>query len=74
MRTIILKFGVLILAISLLQACKDDNEMISYDVNWGERSDSAIERLEENGIKYEVNDGIIYIQDKDLNKAQSCCS
>jgi len=74
MKKIILKFGVLILATSLLQACKDDNETISYDVDWGEHSDSAVERLVENGIKYEVNNGTIYIQDKDLNKAQSCCS
>lgn len=74
MRKIILKFGILILAISLLQACKDDNESIIYDVDWGEYSDSAVERLEENRVKYEVNDGIIYIQEKDLNKAQSCCS
>lgn len=74
MRGIILKLGVLILAISFLQACKDDKESINDGVEWGEYSDSAVERLEGNKIKYEVNDGIIYIQEKDLNKAQSCCS
>lgn len=52
----------------------NENETISYDVDWGAHSDLAVERLERNGIKYEVNNGIIYIQDKDLNKAQSCCS
>lgn len=35
---------------------------------------SQIQRLEENNVSYELNDGIIYIREQDFNKAQNCCS
>jgi flagellar biosynthesis/type III secretory pathway M-ring protein FliF/YscJ len=73
-KKIILILGALILVISILQACKVNDEAINYETNWGEHSDSAVKRLKENNIDYKVDDGIIYIQKKDLNKAQDCCS
>lgn len=68
------KFGILIIMIFILQACQGDGRSVNYDVSWGEYSHSAVERLEENNIQYEVNEDMIYIQNEDLNRAQSCCS
>ncbi|MFD1032981.1 hypothetical protein ACFQ1X_16245 [Metaplanococcus flavidus] len=63
----------MILSILFLQACGVSDEK-DYEVSWGDYSDSAVERLEENNIDYEVRNQVIFIKEKDLNKAQDCCS
>lgn len=64
---------MLILCVFILSACGSNGE-ISYDAEWGDYSDSNVKTLEENNINYEVKDGVIFIEEKDLNKAQNCCS
>ncbi|RNA66971.1 hypothetical protein [Alteribacter keqinensis] len=61
-----------ILCFVILTACSAGDE--NDDVQWGEYSDSAVQRLEYSNIDYEVKDGQIFIREKDVNKAQSCCS
>ena len=50
MKKIILILGALILVISILQACKVNDEAINYETNWGEHSDSAVKRSEERRV------------------------
>ncbi|UJW58731.1 membrane lipoprotein lipid attachment site-containing protein [Bacillus sp. A116_S68] len=57
----------------ILQGCNGNNDE-SFDVNWSEYSDTTVERLESNGIKYEIRDGNVYIPKKDHDKAVACCS
>lgn len=63
----------LIISAIFLQGCSisnTDSEM----VEWGEYSESQEKRLKKNGIKFEVKNERIYIDEKDVNKASNCCS
>lgn len=65
---------ILFLIVGISQACDSNKEEAEHEVNWGEYNDSSVERLKENRIDYKIKDGNIYIQEKDLSKAQNCCS
>lgn len=64
---------VFLSAVLLLQGCST-NEREQKLVEWGEYSASQEERLKKNGIDFKVEDDMIYIEEKDLNKATACCS
>ena len=67
---------ILILFVFLL-GCSMNNEELEnekYDIEWGEVSNSAKERLDKYNIEYEVKNDKIFLKKSDLNKAQSCCS
>ena len=66
-------FVVFLWAVLLLQGCST-NESEQKLVEWGEYSTSQEERLKKNGIDFKVEDDMIYIEEKDLNKAAACCS
>lgn len=67
------RIGLLILCVAFLQACSLDSTE-SKMVEWGEYSQSQEKRLNENGIKFEVKNDFIYIDEKDVDKASNCCS
>ena len=65
--------SALIISMVFLQGCSlGDSE--SEMVEWGEYSESQVMRLKDNGIKFEVKNERIYIDEQDLNKASSCCT
>ncbi|MFN3366737.1 MAG: hypothetical protein ACK411_10140 [Exiguobacterium mexicanum] len=62
----------LIMSVSLLQGCSSDSE--PEMIQWGEYTTSQESRLTKNGIKFEVKNDYIYIDQKDVKKASSCCT
>jgi hypothetical protein len=63
---------VLLFLIMLLTACQSD-EKREY-ISWGEEDKSALERLEDNGIDYKVENGKIFIPKEQMSKATACCT
>lgn len=54
----------------ILSAC---NSTESY-MYWTDESENQILRLDDANIKYEIQEGEIWIREKDLNKVVACCS
>ncbi|SDC12701.1 hypothetical protein SAMN05421734_104202 [Pelagirhabdus alkalitolerans] len=60
--------------ILLLTACGDNDKSEEY-IQWGDNVNTIdIDKLEENGISYEIENDIIYIPSNEFDKAILCCS
>jgi hypothetical protein len=62
----------LIFLIMLLTACQSDKKR-EY-ISWGEADKGIIERLENGGVDYKVENGKVYIPKDQMSKATSCCT
>lgn len=60
----------LLLLIPLTGCSPEDSNFI----HWADKTESQIKRLENSNIKYELRNNEIWIKEKDLDKAVSCCS
>ena len=80
-----LKFKCLlsiILCLSLLSGCNNEKRVEGTYVSFArqenlsdELRESLLEQLKENNIEYIIDtEGSVYVSEKDINKAVSCCS
>ena len=56
----------------LLQAC--NNNYDSNYVYWTKETANQIERLNDAGVQYKIQNGEVWVNEKDVNNVVQCCS
>ncbi|AHN21371.1 Uncharacterised protein [Lysinibacillus sphaericus] len=72
----------IVLCLSILSGCSNENRSNGTYVSFARKENlsdalrkSLFEQLKENDIEYIIDtEGSVYVSEKDINKAVSCCS